>query len=372
VKNWLILLLYLSFGTIVTAQTPAEYASVRYTRIPDSLTLTTTGIANYLNNAFSSDPEKIEAAYSWITSNLRYDIDSSNQINLGPDPYARVSEALRRRKGVCENFAWIFHDILSKCGIKSQVVQGYTRQSGSVDRTGHSWVAVFVNNDWKLADPTWDAGNGGRAKYFLLSPSEFILTHMPFDPLWQMLPYRVTHKQFTSGHLYSANSPSNISYKDSVDAYLQADSLTRFRESAKRIEQNGTETELVKNSMNYNKMQAEMIVQEEDVDLYNSAVEDLNEITSLLNDFINYRNQLFLPEKSDTELSLMLSGSQKLINSAKQKLDKIDRSTATFAISSDPVRTRLEKLQSRLTEQNDFLRKYLSLPKLARQQAFYK
>ena len=79
-------------------------------------------------------------------------------INSDINPEARITVALRRRKGVCENFAAIFNDICLKAGLTSFVVSGYTKQSGAVDKTGHSWCAVFINKNWYLCDPTWDEG----------------------------------------------------------------------------------------------------------------------------------------------------------------------------------------------------------------------
>ncbi|ELU11849.1 hypothetical protein CAPTEDRAFT_95468, partial [Capitella teleta] len=73
-----------------------------------------------------------------------------------------------------------------------------------------SWVAVLINQAWRLFDPHWAARaqNTGEAKvdtslkysyndhYFLTNPEEFIYTHFPFKEKWQLLARPVTRLEF--------------------------------------------------------------------------------------------------------------------------------------------------------------------------------
>ena len=43
-------------------------------KIPDSLTTSTSGIANYINENFKSEDEKIRAVFYWTASNISYDV----------------------------------------------------------------------------------------------------------------------------------------------------------------------------------------------------------------------------------------------------------------------------------------------------------
>ena len=72
----------------------------------------------------------------------------------------------------------------------------------------------------------------------MVQPTEFIASHMPYDPLWQLLYYPVTHEQFYSGNIYK-NKTIYFNYPDSVTAYIQMDSLNRFQSAAHRIQQQG-------------------------------------------------------------------------------------------------------------------------------------
>lgn len=60
----------------------------------------------------------------------------------------------------------------------------------------HAWNAVRTSKGWYLYDPTWSSGTvDGNFQFvkdlndtwYKVLPREFILTHIPFDPIWQLL-----------------------------------------------------------------------------------------------------------------------------------------------------------------------------------------
>ena len=338
--------------------------------IPAHQTFSTTDIAEYVKQNFNSDRKKLRAIYTWVASNIKYDTDSANVINMGPDPEAKITAALRRRRGVCENYAAIFNDICVRCGVTSFVVDGYTKQNSSVDKTGHTWCAVFIDNNWLLCDPTWDEGTG-NTKYFLVQPSEMIATHMPFDPMWQLLNHPVSHRQFYSGNIYTDKNQPFINYADSVAVYIKMDSLQRLRATAFRIEQSGLYNSMVKNRHDFTKMNIEIIREDKDVDLYNSSVADLNNATTIYNNFVEYRNKQFTPAITDNALQALLDGIDTRLSDAHKKLDGIARSEAVFKFSTENVRDRLNALAVRVKEQKDFLKIYLNTATTNRQSLFY-
>jgi len=330
----------------------------------------TSGIAEYINSNYKTDLQKVQGIYSWVTSNIRYDKDSANHINLGPDPEAKVTVALRRRRGVCENYAAIFNEICTKCGLTSFVINGYTKQGGFIDKTGHAWCAVMVDNKWNLFDPTWDAGTSEHYQFFMMPPSEFIETHMPFDPIWQLLDHPISNKQFYGAAFRNTNS-KYFNYPDSIAAYLLMDSLGRFTSSEARIRNEDEINTLVKNHENYVKMNIEMIHEDHDVDLYNQAIAELNKATADFNKFIGFRNNQFQPEVSDQEILLKIDDLDNEIISATKKLDLIDKTKASFQIGTDPIRERIAKLSAHIYEQKEFVKKYLNTPGNNRKELFY-
>ena len=206
-RIWLLLLGFSCCFNASYAQNANDWqVDNRMLSIPASKTVSTAAIAEYVKENFDTDIKKLRAIYIWVASNIRYTTDSANVINMGADPEAKITTALRRRKGVCENFAAIFNDICLKAGLTSFIVDGYTRQNGFVDRTGHSWCAVFAGNAWHLCDPTWDVANGSNTRYFAAGPLEMIASHMPFDPMWQLLDHPVSHNQFSNGNTFQNNN----------------------------------------------------------------------------------------------------------------------------------------------------------------------
>lgn len=368
-KNWLLLIFIFCIKNFAHAQMFGDNRFNNYVHIPTGQTHSTQSIADYIKQHFTTDLQKVQAVYSWVTFNLQYSTDSANIINLGIDPEAKVTAAFRRRKGVCENFSAIFNDICLKSGLNCFVVDGYTKQNGYVDKTGHAWCAVFIDSTWQLCDPTWDAG--GYEKYFLIPPSEMIASHMPYDPMWQLLHYPVSHEQFNSGNFYENKQQPLFNFSDSIITYSKLDSLQKYKTSALRIAQSGLYNNMVKNKLNYNKMQIEIIRQDKDVDLYNSSVADLNEAMNIYNNFIQFRNKQFTPPIADDALKALLDGIDAKLLQAHKKLDEIARSEATFQFSTDAVRDKINALTSHVKEQKSFLSIYLNTAKANRAALFY-
>ncbi len=362
-KNVLLLcLLFLSFNR-------AQCQQLNYgLYIPSSETSSSTGIAAYVQFHFSTDREKISAVYSWVTTNIQYSTDSMYNINWGPDASVKVSAALRRKKGVCENFAAVFTDILIKAGIPSFVVNGYTTFTGNKKITGHSWSAVFVDKEWLLCDPTWDIGN--HTNYFLVSPQAFIESHMPFDPLWQLLDYPITQQQFNRGQFASKKTmPWNVA--DSVKAFLQLDSLHQMEAASHRMQQTGAQNNVAAIWQSYVKMKIAIVYGDRDMDLYNGAVDDLNKATAIFNAYVQYRNNRFLPARPDAEIRTMLGPAQAKIKEAIKKADGVGKAMEDFQYDTGTLKEKLERLQKKVMEQDGFLRQYTESSVADRGRLFY-
>ncbi|MEO8412488.1 MAG: transglutaminase domain-containing protein [Ginsengibacter sp.] len=331
--------------------------------IPIAQTNTTADIASFIKAHFDTDEKKVWAIYTWVTANIRYDADSIHRVILDEDNYELVSYALRRRKGVCENFAAIFNDICRKSGLLSFMVDGYTSQNGSVDRSTHAWCTVCIDNKWLLYDPTWDAGFAGgyttpRAHYFQASPGIFIHSHIPFDPMFQLLNYPITYKEFNSGNLGMNSSKPYFNYTDSLNAYEKLNPLNKYIAALSRIQSNGAPNEKVKTKISKLKMEIEIIYQDKDSVLYNSAIADYNYAINNFNNFVTYRNNQFKPAKTNAEIKAIFDGIEKRINSATGKLKELNQSKATLTLDSGDVEYALANLSTRVKEQKEFIKNY--------------
>ncbi len=347
------------------------YIDNKVQHIPSAETFSTSAIAGYMRSNFKTDQEKLRAIYTWVITNISYDTDSMYHINWSMDPDAKISATLRRRRGVCENYATLFTDIAMKSGFYAQVVNGYT-SLGTGNKAGHSWCAVQLQDKWFLCDPTWDIDYKGNTKYFLVAPIDFIETHMPFDPLWQLLEYPVTDHEFKRGSFSSKKDKHIFNFKDSAKAFFQLDSLQQLENSNRRIKQSGIENDRQKNWLAYSQMKIASIYGEKDMNLYNSAVADLNEANAVFNDYVKYRNNRFIPVRPDVVMSKLLDDIPMLISSAKKKLEQVGQTVENFQYDTSSIISSLNKLSGRVTEQKSFLKKYLSLNGEERSKSFYK
>ena len=190
-------------------------------------------LAQNIQNDFSSDINKTRAIFSWLSQNIRYDLqeflnpkqtsisfsysseEEKNQ-KLKAIKDGIVSNTLNKRKGVCEGYAQTFSKVCDLLAIENEVIKGFVRNSsqeiGKPELySNHAWNAVKINNKWLYFDATWAAGylmNGKWQRnfndyYFNISKEKYFLTHFPEDNLWQLRVGKISKKQFYNQPIYS-------------------------------------------------------------------------------------------------------------------------------------------------------------------------
>jgi transglutaminase-like putative cysteine protease len=68
-----------------------------------------------------------------------------------------VLEVLRKRKGVCQDFAHLMIGALRSCGLAARYVSGYLRSGVKIvgSEASHAWVSVYIpRSGWLDLDPT--------------------------------------------------------------------------------------------------------------------------------------------------------------------------------------------------------------------------
>jgi predicted nucleic acid-binding Zn-ribbon protein len=365
-----------------------EFAAIdkKALQIPDSLTVTTSGISRYITTNFTTDKERVRAIFVWLASSIQYDIDNMYAINFYETEDDKINKPLKTRKGICENYAALFNDICHKSGIGSYVVEGYTKQNGFADYIPHAWCAAFVDSAWFLFDPTWGSGYVSNGKfykkidnaYFKAKPAAFIKSHMPFDYLWQFLNYPVTNQEFYEGKTAPNTAKPFFNFIDSISSYERLSHPEQLAAAAGRIEKNGIKNALVfdrlqhiKVEMENNRIQAENARQNAIVNLYNSDVADYNHAINDMNAFIDYRNHQFTPEKPDTEIQDMLDTVTKRLANAKSKLGQVKSPDANLASSMAQLTKSIADINTQLNEQQEWLKVYSSKTEKKRKQMFY-
>lgn len=352
---------------IAAAQSVSEYNEVDriILNIPSVETNSTDDIAIFIRKHFNSESNKIRAAYTWVANNIKYDKDSIHRVILDEDRDQKVTFAFRRRKGVCENFAAIFNDICTKSGITCFVVDGYTKINGFIYKEPHAWCVALLDDNWFFFDPTWDAGfakNGQQTNtnYFKILPIDFIQSHIPYDPLFQFLNNPVGYKEFFKGNTSTVENKAYFNYQDSIKAYENADSLSRYLSAFSRIEKSGWPPSMIDIKLKQIKLEIELIYQDTDMANYNNAVADYNEAVSLYNYFLNYRNNQFKPEKKEEEVQEMFKNIEMKVTAASQKLNIVNNSKARLALDTGDLQQKLKDLLETLKEQKIFFQNYVS------------
>jgi hypothetical protein len=171
-------------------------------------------LAQLLTANYSTQRQKVESIFRWITDNISYNVKSltrtgSPVIYEEPDDTARVLKpltervaetVLRRRIAVCDGYARLFKSLCDHAGIGCEIITGYARvswdRSHTRFRSNHKWNAVLIDNKWYLLDATWASGfitfrnefiREYDSYYFLTPPEQFIRDHYPEDLNWTLM-----------------------------------------------------------------------------------------------------------------------------------------------------------------------------------------
>jgi len=359
-----------------------EYAIVdkKALQLPDSLTNTTDQIAAYITSNFVTDKDKSRAIFIWIASNIQYDIDNMFAINFYEKKEEKIAKPLRTRKGICENYASLFTDVCIKSGIKSFVIEGYTKQNGFSDYIPHAWSVARIDSSWFLFDPTWGSGsvNGGKFfkkinnNYYMVSPTTLIKSHMPFDYLWQFLDYPVTNQEFYEGKTQQNKTKPFFNFNDTLQLYEKLSYIDQLISTANRVEKNGVKNSLIFDRLQHLKLEIENDRQTKTINLYNSSVVDYNNGINYLNEFINYRNKQFTPNKTDHDIQNMLDIVDNKLQEAKIKLGQISNPNANTLNMIQQLTKSIDDALTQLKEQQAWLNQYFSKSKAGRKSMFYK
>ena len=173
-------------------------------------------LASKIAKDFTSNKDKVRAAFVWLAKNIRYNLDEYHGLTRQTISFSYSTEEDKKQKlqeikdnivaktfltkqGVCEEYAQSFTKICDLLGIESEVIKGYVRNDASEigeipNSTNHAWNGVKLHNKWIILDVTWAAGyayNGRWVRafnnYFYTIPKEKIFnTHFPDKKIWAL------------------------------------------------------------------------------------------------------------------------------------------------------------------------------------------
>lgn len=108
------------------------------------------------------------------------------------------------------------------------------------------------------------------------------------------------------------------------------------------------------------------------VNLYNSAVVDYNDAINGLNEFINYRNKQFTPQKTDTQIQSIIDVVATKIKAAQNKISEVSSTDINTANMIRQLTKSIDDVSKQMNEQQDWLKIYFSKSKSGRKSMFYK
>ncbi len=185
----------------------------RFAAVTDIRATTPQELADKVTVGFTTDQDKAAALYYWMTQNVAYDTKLYGQIagrkNSKPKAYTpaevekiyeeRVTNTLKRRKGVCEGYSRLYQRLAQLSGLECEMIAGNARgdimMPGSLG-IGHAWNAVKIDGKWELLDCTWGAGTVNekmkfvrrfKPAYFMTRPESMSYNHFPKEEEWQLL-----------------------------------------------------------------------------------------------------------------------------------------------------------------------------------------
>lgn len=237
-------------SSFLAAQTPDFRSIDKHVRkTPVKLQTNLPQLAAYLSEPAADELEKVRSIYVWITQNIQYDETAYKNGNRRVN--RNNADILRRRQAVCFGYASLFKAMCREVGLEAEVVSGYSKGTltakPDLEEADHAWNAVKIDNQWYLLDATWggsliDKNNNflsvkGDA-YFLSPPEEFVLSHLPNLPMWQLLDCPITPPIFArqpdSIRNYLAQTPACFSAPDTIRQFLSLDLPRRLIWEAER------------------------------------------------------------------------------------------------------------------------------------------
>jgi len=335
--------------------------------IPGSMEKSSDLIAQFINKEFDNEADKIRAVFIWTAQNISFDIKRLYKTNKNIGKKELIEKTLSQRKAVCEGYATLFNDLATKVGIKSYIINGYTKQNGTVDNYGHAWCIAKIDSEWFVFDPTWGAGhilNSTRYikainnDYFKVDPQDMIASHMPIDPLWQLLDYPISNQEFYDGKTEIDSTKIFFNYKDSIASYERQNNLEQFISSNRRIKERGIKNKIIENHLEYLRIEIDYFHNRYNVDKFNLAIDNYNLGVSHYNEFIIYRSKEFKQKKTKGEIQNMLNRAIQSLKLAKKQLN-ISNPKKQLENSIREAQEQIDELLLNCNEQQKFLDTYL-------------
>lgn len=342
--------------------TTAVRAQDKNLDIPDAYTYSLDSLAFYIDSHCNEDTTKLRALYDWMVGHMHYNVyPTFVSVNQKRDEAKEIALALRSREGVCRHFARIFQEVSERMAIPAFFIKGYTKSNGAIIPDPHAWCAALVNGKWYLYDPTYGMGyvrnykfvSSPNSNYCQVEPDKFISSHMPFDPIWQLLERPYTFQAFDQGLEPPADRPP-FSYADSIRVHLQRKPVEQLTAVNERIRRNGTPNRLVSYCLEVNTANIAVRRHNEVYEIYKTALTHYNSCVDHYNALVRYRRTHDKVSRSDhRQVSEWIADAAADIAEASQTLQTADQVPEQYATAIDNLKTAIAELTEKVERKKE-------------------
>lgn len=296
-------------------------------------------------NIDKKDP--VQSVFEWVATHVKYDVKKLKKViktgNKGKSQTVneRLNDVLKTRKGVCQHYSELFAALMTELGYEAKVITGFTNKTniaGENTSLGHAWNAVKVKGEWKLYDATWAAGGVRNGKKFIknynsdwhdVHPKEMIRTHIPFDPMWQLLEKPLSYKRFLD-FKFASDYPATLNYNELIELHFEKSEKDQWQDALNRSKTLGTgnallqqwsqmmkaNVQIMKKNEVINAKNKKVTARNEQIDVLNRGVSIMKSVTEQFNKYIKAKNKQFKePHWTKSRLEKMM---QTLQNQTKE------------------------------------------------------
>lgn len=168
-------------------------------------------VAHLIGDSCKTELERVYTIYTYIAGSYKYDLNRLKLIykrEIKRELY--LSEVLKKKKGVCGDFANLFATLCDSLDIGCFRVSGYSRNFSLLHPVrknyyNHAWNVVRVDGNWYVLDVTFGMQHFTKKKFdkerinydFLFTdPAKFGIIHLPADPAFQLVNRERSYKDF--------------------------------------------------------------------------------------------------------------------------------------------------------------------------------
>ena len=378
-KTLLLFLALFMLSPFCFSQTPEESAKIVCpVSIPKSETASVNSIAAYINKHHTTEREKITAIYCWLGHNIAYDVAKavalSHSTTEDYDKEKAIRHTLKVRKGVCQDYAELMEALCEQCGIRAYSIYGVVRRQEEIGEA-HAWIIAWIDQQWRIYDPTWGAGYVNddvftqrfNDEFYDISPQNAIKSHLPLDPMWQLLSHPITVESFYRADFQGNTAIQPFHFSDTIALFERQDSVTQAYNVIRRVEANGVYNQATVDYINY----LNNIIENDKVNSFNAGVLAFNNAVATLNDYFNYYNRQFKPEKKKEEVLQMLRAAESGIRTTIQCFQNVKNPSRQMQKNINEISSKMTIMSRQLTEHNEFVEKYFNTSPAGREMLFW-